>query len=48
VELLIERGANLDSQTNSGKAALHFAVSSVWADGIRLLIKSGCDLNIQV
>lgn len=46
--MLINRGVQLDSQTECGKTALHFAVSHVSTDCIRLLVKGGCDLNIQV
>ena len=45
---LIERGAQLDSQTLSGKTALHIAVLKRLNECSSLLIKSGCSVNIQV
>lgn len=45
---LIERGAQLDAQTFSGKTALHIAVLKRLNECSSLLIKSGCSVNIQV
>lgn len=48
MEILIERGTQLDSQNNDGNAALHVAASNQYTECIRVLIHHGCDVNIQV
>ena len=47
LKLLIEKGADLNVQTNCGKTALHFSVSNQFTDCSRLLIEAGCDANFQ-
>jgi len=47
LKLLIEKGAEMNVQTDCGKTALHFAVSNQFTDCSRLLIDAGCDANFQ-
>ena len=47
LKLLIEKGADVNVQTDCGKTALHFAVSNQFTDCSRLLIDAGCDGNFQ-
>ena len=44
----MKRGVHLNSQTNSGKTAIHLAVANLYTDCVCLLIQGGCNLNIQV
>lgn len=48
LEILMKSGAQLNKQTDLGKTALHFSVSNLNTDCMRLLIQRGCDLNLQV
>ena len=48
LELLIAKGAQLDSRDHIGRTALHFAVNLEGSECLRLLIHHGCDINIQV
>ena len=48
MKILMKRGVHLDSQTNSGKTAIHLAVANLFTDCVCLLIQGGCNLNIQV
>ena len=45
--MLIEKGADVDVQTECGKTALHIAVSNQLTECSRLLIDAGCDVNCQ-
>lgn len=46
--MLIHKGAQIDSQSNLGSTALHFAVKYQQTDCVRLLIQRGCNVNLQV
>lgn len=46
--MLIKRGVELDSRTNSGLTALQMTVSTEFIASMRLLIENGCDVNLQV
>lgn len=48
IELLVEKGAQLDSQNNGGMTAVHSAVCCQYTDCLLLLIKLGCDVNLEV
>ena len=48
LQVLIEKGAQIDSQTNFGSTALHVAVNNQDTDCVRLLIQRGCNINLQV
>ncbi len=48
IDMLIERGIQLDSQNLSGWTALHYAVFQQQPECMRKLIHHGCDINIQV
>lgn len=46
--MLLERGAQINSQTDFGRTALHHAVRNYHTSCVRLLIQRGCDVNVQV
>ncbi len=48
LEILIDRGAQIDSLNDFGHTALHLATYYQFTEGVRLLIQRGCDVNIQV
>lgn len=48
LEVLLGRGANVDSQTDCGKTALHIAVMRKLADFLVPLKDYNADANIQV
>jgi len=48
IDMLIEKGIQLDSQNLSGWTALHYAVFQQQPECMRKLIHHGCDVNIQV
>jgi len=48
LEMLIKKGVELDSCTNSGLTALQMTVSTEFIASMRMLIESGCDVNLQV
>ena len=48
MEMLIAAGFELDSRMKSGESALHNAVANEFKDCASLLIRNGCNVNIQV
>ncbi len=48
LEMLIKKGVELDSCTNSGLTALQMTVSTEFIASMRMLIENGCDDNLQV
>ncbi len=48
LEILIRRGAQLNVLDGEGRSALHIAVINRFTECVRLLIESGCDVNIPV
>ena len=46
--MLIKKGVELDSCTNSGLTALQMTVSTEFIASMRMLIENGCDVNLQV
>ena len=48
LEMLIKKGVELDSCTNSGLTALQMTVSTEFIASMRMLIENGCDVNLQV
>jgi len=47
VEFLLERGASLESQANTGQTALHWAVIGGHMDTIKLLLERGASLEAK-
>lgn len=47
VELLINKGADLNINGNAGQTPLHVAISAKNQDAIKLLIEKGADLKIK-
>ena len=47
VELLIERGADLEATDNRGETALFYAADNNQIDILKLLIKSGANVNAR-
>jgi ankyrin repeat protein len=47
VEFLLQRGASLQSQANTGQTALHWAVIGGHADTIKLLLERGASLEAR-
>ena len=45
VLLLLQDGAELEAETRAGFTPLFAAVAQCWADGVRCLIESGCNVN---
>jgi len=48
IEILIKKGAELDSQDHPGRTALHIAVIHRFKECSLLLIQRGCSVNLQV
>ena len=48
LELLLSRGANVDSQTDCGKTALHIAVMQKLSEFLAPLKHFNVDANLQV
>ena len=47
VELLLERGADVEAQNSRGSTPLHLAASKMSEKAIRLLIRKGANINLQ-
>jgi ankyrin repeat protein len=45
--LLLKHGAEWDKADSSGNCPLHFAAAYGWKECIDLLLKAGCDVNVQ-
>lgn len=46
--MLIDKGAQINSQTELGRTAVHLALGYQSKEILRLLIYHGCDVNLQV
>jgi len=46
--MLIDKGAQINSQTELGRTAVHLALGYHSKECLRLLIRYGCDVNLQV
>jgi ankyrin repeat protein len=46
VKLLLERGANVNIQDESGNAALHYAASAGKKDIVKYLLEQGADATV--
>jgi len=46
--MLIKKGAQINSQTELGRTAVHLALRYQSKECLRLLISYGCDVNLQV
>ena len=47
VELLLEKGADVNLQNNSGDTPLHFAIAGENVELCNLLLNAGADVNLQ-
>ena len=48
VEMLLERGAKVDTKDNQHATALHLAAEEGCDDCVRLLLKKGVDVNSKM
>ena len=45
MQILITRGADIESQSASGKRPIHYAAERVWSENVRMLARRGADVN---
>ena len=45
--MLIDNGANVNSESNFGYTPLHYAVNYCWIDIAKMLIDNGANVNIR-
>lgn len=48
MELLIKKGAVIDSKNRGRCTPLHVAVNKQFPSCVQMLLKYGCDVNVQV
>ena len=47
MQLLLDNGANADTVNEGGCSTLHVAVNKQHLDCVKVLVRYGCDVNIQ-